>query len=53
MEEARHEVHSLLDSIELNDYLLTKPPCGVYTIAPENSLAETIKVDDNHKFRSF
>jgi CBS domain-containing protein len=39
MEEARHEVYSLLDSIELNEFLLTKPPCGVFTISPDTNLA--------------
>ncbi|KAL4528812.1 hypothetical protein Ndes2437A_g03349 [Nannochloris sp. 'desiccata'] len=38
-DEARHEVHSLLADIELNDYLSTKPPCGVFTISPDCSLA--------------
>jgi len=42
MEEARHEVHTLLEDIELNDYLLRKPPCGVFTIRPDCSLATAL-----------
>jgi CBS domain-containing protein len=42
MDQARHEVHSVLDGIELNEYLLTKPPCGVFTISPTTTLAAAI-----------
>jgi CBS domain-containing protein len=42
MDEARHEVHSLLQDVELNDYLLNKPPCGLFTISPDCSLAAAL-----------
>ena len=39
MEQAKREVHILLESINLNEYLLTKPPCGVFTISSNTTLA--------------